>query len=431
MAVRQLLLTKKVNEKRTKLNNIIELEKGFNKRAKELSVATEESKTDEEIAAVEEETDKLDADKKYVDENKSKLESEIADLEGELEELNIKEPKNDTGSQSASRSKMDITNIEGGLRMRGNKYETREQMLERLNREEVRKFYTGIADAVKEKRAISETDTIIPEAVINMIQARLGDYSALYNEVYVQPLIGTARIIMDGAIPEGIWTEMTDSVQELSTAFSDTELDGYKVGGFIPVANSILEDNMINLANFIETRLSMAIAKALDKVILTGTSAGKQPTGIITTLGGTGLEAHNVNSDGTLKDIVSHMALIDDGEDGAPIGEVIAVMKRSFYYSRIAPQTFLATSDGKYVIQTAQSPRLPDGTRIVFSQYMPDNTVLLGDFKKYLLGERRGVQLAVSDQVRFVEDQTVFKGTARYDGKPIYPNYFVKITVTA
>ncbi|WP_039657580.1 phage major capsid protein [Clostridium tyrobutyricum] len=431
MAVRQLLLTKKVNEKRTKLNNIIELEKGFNKRAKELSLATEESKTDEEVSTVEEEADKLDADKKYVDENKSKLESEIADLEGELQELNIKEPKNDTGSQSASRSKIDTTNIRGGLRMRGNKYETREQMLERLNREEVRKFYTGIADVVNEKRTVSGTDTIIPEAVINMIQVRLGDYSALYNEVYVQPLTGTARIIMDGAIPEGIWTEMTDSVQELSTAFSDTELDGYKVGGFIPVANSILEDNMINLANFIETRLSMAIAKALDKAILTGITEGKQPTGIITALGETGLETHNVNSDGTLKDIVSHMDLIDDGEDGAPISEVIAVMKRSFYYSRIAPQTFLATSDGKYVIQTAQSPRLPDGTRIVFSQYMPDNTIILGDFKKYLLGERKGVQLAVSDQVRFVEDQTVFKGTARYDGKPIYPNYFVKITVTA
>ena len=185
---------------------------------------------------------------------------------------------------------------------------------------------------------------------------------------------------------------------------------------------------MINLANYIETRLSMAIAKALDKAILTGTgAAAKQPLGIIPALAT--VTAHNVDSDGTLGDIVSNMALIDDGEDGVPVGEVIAVMKRSTYYKQIAPQTFLPTADGRLVIQTAQSPRLPDGTRVVFSQYAPANKIILGDFKKYLLGERRGVQLDVSTDVRFIQDQTVFKGTARYDGKPIYNDYFVVITI--
>lgn len=312
--------------------------------------------------------------------------------------------------------------------MRENKFETRAQMLDRLNQKEVREFYTTIATAVKDKRALVGTDIVIPEQVINMIQQRLGDYSTLYREVTVETLSGEARIIMDGAIPEAIWTEMCDPVEELSSAFSQTELDGFKVGGFIPVCNAILEDAMIDLANFIETRLSMAIAKALDKAILIGEGASaKQPMGIITALA-TATD-QNVTSDGSLPDIVGNMALIDDGEDGVPVGEVIAVMKRSTYYAQIAPQTFLPTADGRLVIQRADSPRLPDGTRIVFNQYAPANTIVLGDFKKYLLGERRGVQLAVSTDVRFIQDQTVFKGTARYDGKPIYPEYFVVITI--
>ncbi|UZQ51593.1 phage major capsid protein [Clostridium kluyveri] len=427
MAIKQLMISKKIEQRKSALAELLKTETDLNKRAADLEQSIEEAKTDEEIAAVEEETNKLDNDKTEFDKKKSKLEGEISDLEGELEELKSNEPKNNP--EPAARSNVDFSNIRGGLRMMGNRYETREQILERLNREDVREFYTRVAALAKEKRAVAGTEVIIPESVIDMIQTRLGDYSTLYPEVTLQTLNGTARVVMDGAIPEGIWTEMTDAVQELSAGFSQTELDGFKVGGFIPVANAILEDSMINLANYIETRLSMAIAKALDKAILTGAAASKQPTGIITALGGTGLEAHNVTSDGTLKNIVSHMSVIDDGEDGAPIGEVIAVMKRSFYYAEIAPQTFLPTSDGRLVIQTAQSPRLPDGTRIVFSQYMPANTILLGDFKKYLLGERKGVQLAVSDQVRFIEDQTVFKGTARYDGKPVYPSYFVKITI--
>ncbi|MFN2746965.1 phage major capsid protein [Bacillus sp. z60-18] len=424
MALKQLMIQKKIDQRKSLLVDLRKKEEEFATRSAELEDAINEAQTDEEVSAVEEEINSLESEKSDVATKMEGLEGEIADLEGELEGLNEKTPSNkDVNSQPA----VQPTN-EGEERMKVNKYETRSQMLERLNSDEVRDFYTKVAEAAKDKRSLSGTDVLIPESVINMIQTRLGDYSTLYKEVTVQRLNGTARIIMDGAIPEAIWTEMCDPVQELATSFSQTELDGFKVGGFIPVCNALLEDSMIDLANFVEERLAMAIAKSLDKAILIGEGATqKQPTGVITALDGN--VDQNVTSDGKLPDIVSKMALIDDGEDGPPIGEVIAVMKRSFYYSKIAPQTFLPTADGRLVVQTPNSPRLPDGTRIVFSQYCPDDTIVLGDFKKYLLGERAGVNLAVSTDVRFIQDQTVFKGTARYDGKPVYDNKFVVITV--
>ncbi|WFB57476.1 phage major capsid protein [Paenibacillus sp. BR1-192] len=428
MALRQIMLTKKIEQRKASLAELIEQEKTLETRAQELEQAIEEAQTVEEEAAVTEEVEKYEADKTELEGKKTTLEGEIADLEGELEELNNKEPKNTPPADGGEQRQKQTQSQGGETRMRENKFETRAQMLDRLNQQEVREFYATVSKAALDKRAIANTDIVIPEQVISMIQQRLGDYSTLYREVTVESLTGTARVIMDGAIPEAIWTEMCDPVQELASAFSQTELDGWKVGGFIPVCNAILEDSMINLANYIEGRLSMAIAKALDKAILTGTgAAAKQPLGIIPAL--TGDATRNVTSDGSLSDIVGNMALIDDGEDGVPVGEVIAVMKRSTYYARLAPQTFLPTSDGRLVVQTAQSPRLPDGTRVVFSQYAPDNVIVMGDFKKYLLGERRGVQLAVSTDVRFIEDQTVFKGTARYDGKPIYNDYFVVITL--
>lgn len=428
MALRQIMLTKKIEQRKASLAELIDQEKALETRAQELEKAIEEAQTVEEEAAVTEEVEKYENDKTELTGKKTTLEGEIADLEGELEELNSKEPTNTPVVDGGEQRQKQSQSQGGETRMRENKYETRAQMLERLNQPEVREFYATVAKAVQDKRALSGADVIIPESVINMIQQRLGDYSTLYREVNVETLNGTARIIMDGAIPEAIWTEMCDPVEELATAFSQTELDGFKVGGFIPVCNAILEDAMINLANFLETRIAMAIAKALDKAILIGEGAtAKQPLGIIPALAS--VTDHNVTSDGTLGNIVGNMSLIDDGEDGVPVGEVIAVMKRSTYYARIAPQTFLPTADGRLVIQTAQSPRLPDGTRVVFSQYAPADTIVLGDFKKYLLGERRGVQLAVSTDVRFIQDQTVFKGTARYDGKPIYPEYFVVIKI--
>lgn len=320
MALRQIMLTKKIEQRKASLAELIEQEKALETRAEELEQAIEEAQTVEEEAAVTEEVEKYEAEKTELEGKKTTLEGEIAELEGELEQLNSKEPANTPPADGGEQRQKQTQSQGGETRMRENKFETRAQMLERLNQPEVREFYTTIAKAVNDKRELSGTDIVIPEQVINMIQQRLGDYSTLYREVTVEQLNGTARIIMDGAIPEAIWTEMCDPVQELASAFSQTELDGFKVGGFIPVCNAILEDAMINLANFIETRLAMAIAKALDKAILIGQgAAAKQPMGIITAI--TSVPAQNVTSDGTLPDIVGNMALIDDGEDGVPVAK--------------------------------------------------------------------------------------------------------------
>lgn len=430
MALKQILLARKIEQRKSLLEELTTKDEDFATRSSNLENAIEEAESDEDISAVEEEVEKLDEEKTEHEEKKATLEGEINELEDELSELNENAPNIKDNENRSKAPTNNIRHTEGESRMKVNKYETRSQMLDRLNVEEVRDFYSKVSEAALNKRALTETNLLIPEQVINMIQTRLGDYSTLYREVTVQTLNGTARIIMDGAIPEAIWTEMCDPVEELATSFSQTELDGFKVGGYIPVCNAVLEDSMINLANFIEERLAMAIAKSLDKAILIGEgSSSKQPTGIVTALAVGGQESRNTDSDGQLGDIVGNMALLDTGEDGAAIGEVIAVMKRSTYYAKLAPQTFLPTADGRLVVQTAQSPRLPDGTRIVFSQYAPENTIVMGDFKKYLLGERAGVKLAVSTDVRFIQDQTVFKGTARYDGKPIYNDAFVVITI--
>src|SRR5690625_768590 len=361
MGLKQLTLSKRLSQRKSEHEELLERGKELELRSVKLEEAIEEAETEEDLQLIEESADELTKEKDSLQEEKTKLEKVIEDIEVEIEELERSAPSN---SKEETSTRSETKQLGGDFRMAHNKYETRSEMVERLNQPEVREFYATVASAAKNKRALSDTDVIIPEQVINMIQQRLGDYSSLYKEVTVQSLNGTARIIMDGAIPEAIWTEMCDPVEELASGFSQTELDGFKVGGYIPVCNALIEDSMIPLANFVEQRLAMAIANALDKAILIGEGAAqKQPLGIIPSLAD---EAdRNVESSGELSDIVGNMSLIDQGEDGPPVGEVIAVMKRSTYYSRIAPQTFLPTSDGRLVVQTAQSPRLPDGTRIV------------------------------------------------------------------
>ena len=61
--------------------------------------------------------------------------------------------------------------------------------------------------------------------------------------------------------------------------------------------------------------------------------------------------------------------------------------------------------------------------------FIPDNVIIGGYFDLYLLAERAGTKFATSEHVRFLQDQTVMKGTARYDGKPSIAEGFVAIGI--
>ena len=63
--------------------------------------------------------------------------------------------------------------------------------------------------------------------------------------------------------------------------------------------------------------------------------------------------------------------------------------------------------------------------------FIPDNVIIGGYFELYLLAERAGAKFAQSEHAFFVQDQTVFKGTARYDGQPVIAEGFVAIGINS
>ena len=58
---------------------------------------------------------------------------------------------------------------------------------------------------------------------------------------------------------------------------------------------------------------------------------------------------------------------------------------------------------------------------------MQDYEIIGGYGDAYLLAQRQGATFGSSDQQFFTDDETVFKGSARYDGKPVFAESFVII----
>ena len=65
------------------------------------------------------------------------------------------------------------------------------------------------------------------------------------------------------------------------------------------------------------------------------------------------------------------------------------------------------------------------GGEIVELEFMADNDIAGGYLTLEVIAERSGAKIAYSDIPMFLDDCTVFKGTQRYDGKPVRGEAFV------
>lgn len=71
------------------------------------------------------------------------------------------------------------------------------------------------------------------------------------------------------------------------------------------------------------------------------------------------------------------------------------------------------------------------GGEIIELPFIPDDNIAFGYLDMYLLAERAGTSIGQSEHVRFIEEQTIFKGSARYDGLPVIAESFGIMSITA
>lgn len=307
-------------------------------------------------------------------------------------------------------------------------------------REDVKDFLQRTRDLGAQKREITGAELLIPDVVLGLIREEITNYSKLYKHVMVRRVSGTSRLNIMGKIPEGVWTEMCAKLNELSLSFTSVEVDGYKVGGYIAVCNAVLEDSDIALATEIINALSQAIGFALDKAILYGTGT-KMPMGIVTRLAAaeapssypatsrawsdlTETNIKPLSGDGVelFKNLVNAESAAKNGT-----GAKFWAMSESTY-SKLTVNAISLNAAGAIV--TAMNNQMPIvGGAIEILPFIPDGDIIGGYGQRYLLAERAGTAMARSEHVRFLEDQTVFKATARYDGTPVIAEAFVAMNI--
>ncbi|MNR93719.1 Phage capsid family protein [compost metagenome] len=451
MSLKQIMLSRKIEQRKSALTTLLEQEAGFKTRSEELEAAINEASTEEEISTLDESISQLETEKSELDEKKGKLEGEIAELEGELEELNKNAPTNTPTPNESERQKPQSQG--GEMRMKVNKgfFKGMERSSAEtiIQREEVKGFLDKIrsGEIQNEKnlktRAVQGGELGIPDVILGLIRDNLHRYSKLISKVNLRAIPGTSRTNIVGDIPEAIWTEACATLNELSIQFYQVETDGYKVGGYIPICNALLEDSDFNLANEIMDALGQAMGLAIDKAILYGTGV-KMPVGIVTRLAETTKPAYW----GTHAPTWVNLSATNIGQvTGADAKEQFANMIRfsgkaksnygnggKFWAMNDTTYTELQASLVEFnaagaLVSSINNTMPIIGGDIVILPFMADGDIVGGYGSQYLLAERAGSQFAVSEHVQFIQDNTVYKATSRYDGKPILGNGFVAMNI--
>lgn len=441
MALKVLVLRSKLEAKKEQLNQLRAKDADFETRSAEIEAAIAEMTAEtpeEDRTAVEGQVEAFAANKEQHENDKKALETEIAGIEDEIRaeedaQRRIEKPIEE-------RRKGGIETMETRKFFNLNSQE-RDSF---FARDDVKNFLARTREIMAQKRTVSGAELTIPTVMLDLIKENILKYSKLIDKVRVVSVDGKARQTIMGTVPEAVWTEACATLNEIDLQFNQVEVDGYKVGGFVAVCNAVLEDSDIALATEIISALGQAIGFALDKAILYGTGA-KMPIGIATRLAQTSKpDSYQANNIPWVDLHTSNIKKIDASKTGASFySELItaAAAAKSDYsrgvkfwamneatYSAIMAKSVEANANGTFVASVNGVMPIIGGD-IVILPFVPDNDIIGGYGDLYLLAERAGTTLAQSTEYKFVEDQTVFKGTARYDGLPVIPEGFVIINL--
>lgn len=436
MALKTLILRSKLEKAKSKLEQLRTKDADFTKREAELEAAigeiTEET-SEEDRAEIETQIDTFNSEKAAHEEEKGKLEAEIEKIEGEIAEEEkrsaeaVKTPEKREGGKTET--------MINRTKFFGMSIQERDAFFADEN---IKSLLAQVRSCIKEKRALTNVGLTIPEVGLPLIRQIAAESSKLLKYVTLRPVAGTSRQNIMGEIPEAFWDEMCAAIKEMDLAFYNTEMDGFKVSGYFAVCNAILEDSDINLATELFDAIGKAIGKALDKAIIYGKGV-KMPMGIVTSItkaeapegypstarAWKDLTATNVIT-GTqttglklFQELVKQSGAIDNDYS---TNKLVWVMNRKTHMKLVAES--MSVNSAAAIVAGVEKTMPVIGGNIEELNFIPDDTIVFGYFENYVLAERAETKLGQSEHVKFIEDQTVFRGTARYDGKPVIREAF-------
>lgn len=461
MALRQLLIARQLTELRAQKDElgkaIAEVEgkraawKERESRAEAALAEMTDETSAEERAAFDAECAEIEAEDQAITAEEEANTTRAAELEekisaAEAEEKELREKAGAARAQKPAETPAENNTERGGVTIMpyaDERARRAAEIREICRNDEVRNFI-GI---IKEKRAVQGATYTIPTLMQPMIVEAIKRNSKLYRHVNADAIKGDGQYNVLAAAPEAVWTATTGKINELAMGINQFLTHGSKLAGFVPVPNPYLEDSVEDLAGIVVDLLGQSNGYALDKAILYGTGTN-MPVGIVTRLAATQApawwqasmpaftalnathigkaSAASVKGVDLYREMVGVLGLAEQKHLGK--GGLFWAMNQTTF-TKLKQELISINAAGAVV--TGAEPVMPViGGAVELLDFVPAGNIVGGYGQEYKLVQRKGIQIALSEHAQFIEDNTLFKGTSRWDGLPYYGEGFAAFSLT-
>lgn len=461
MALKQLLVAQRLKDLRAKKEELAQAiaateakRAAWTERESRAEAALAEmtdETTAEERAAFDAECAEIEAEDKAITAEEEANSTRAAELEekisaAEAEEKELKEKAGNARAQKPAETPAENNTERGGVTIMpyaDERARRTAEIREICRNDEVRNFI-GI---IKEKRAVQGATYTIPTLMQPMIVEAIKRNSKLYRHVNADAIKGDGQYNVLAAAPEAVWTATTGKINELVMGINQFLTHGSKLAGFVPVPNPYLEDSVEDLAGIVVDLLGQSNGYALDKAILYGTGTN-MPVGIVTRLAATASPAWWQPSMPTFTDLhASHIGKLSAASvKGVDLyREMVGVLGLAEQKHLGKGGQFWAMNQGTFTklkqelisinaagaVVTGAEPVMPViGGAVEILDFVPAGNIVGGYGQEYKLVQRKGIQIALSEHAQFIEDNTLFKGTSRWDGLPYCGEGFAAFSLT-
>ena len=313
-----------------------------------------------------------------------------------------------------------------------------------LAQDSTKEFLQRFRQLRAQQNSATGSELGIPTEFMQILRDLTYQNSKLWPYVHSESIRGNARQNIVGTGAEAVWSEMLANINEITLDFTQLEMDGYMLAGYMAISNAVLQDDSdLQLLTSILNAMGEANARAMDKAIVYGTGK-KMPVGFITRLATSAKPDWWNNDQGDFSDLhSSHILKLDiDSTSGAAFfgtlieslgiadpkysdGRVFWVMNRKTHIKLMAKALAF---DASAALAAGINNTFPIiGGDIVELEFMADNDIAGGFGSLMRMVEREGMSIASSDIPLFLRNMTVFRSIGRYDGKPARGEAFVLV----
>ena len=452
-ALRVLVLNSEITALRAQLTPLEQTRDGFAAREEQLRQALSEiteTSTDAERSAVSAAVDAFENDRSANAAEIARIQGEIDTRSAEIARLEAEQtppPATPTVSNSDTRNNDNHErsfvpmNNTTERRWFGLTYAERDAL---IAKDTTRDFLQRFRALREQQNSATGAELGIPTEFMQILRDLTYQNSKLWPYVHSESLRGHSRQNIAGTGAEAVWTEMLANINEISLDFTQLEMDGYMLAGYMAISNAVLQDDAdLQLLTSILNAMGEANARALDKAIVYGTGK-KMPVGFVTRLAAETTPTWWNNDQGEFTDLhTSHILKLDiDSTSGAAFfgtlvealgiadpkysdGRVFWVMNRKTHIRLMAKA--LAFNAAAAITAGINNTFPIVGGDIVELEFMADNDIAGGFGSLMRMAEREGLSIASSDIPLFLRNMTVYRSIGRYDGKPARGEAFVMV----